>query len=319
MAGAVSGPSFRARIGELVTELHDAATAYFTSLDGKGDFREDQWQRPGGGGGVSRVLTDGGTFEKAGINRSLVEGMLPAGVAQRFGTRAAVQGETPFFAAGVSLVAHPANPKVPTVHLNVRYLEIIGPSGETLDAWFGGGTDLTLTYPYPEDAIHFHRALKAICDRSHPAWYGRFKTWCDHYFVNAHRGDERRGVGGIFFDHLRPGDNGVDATALTRFWLEVGHALSEAYGPIVERRRGEAWGERERRFQLFRRGRYVEFNLIHDRGTLFGLQTAARIESVLMSLPPLAAWPYAPEWPAGSFEAELTAMLEPRDWAGEPG
>ena len=316
MARAVSGTPFRDRVAELVTELHDDATRYVTSLDGRGEFREDRWERPGGGGGVSRVMTDGGTFEKAGINRSIVEGTLPAGMAQRFGSRAAVEGETAFFAAGVSLVVHPASPMVPTVHLNVRYLEITGPSGETLDAWFGGGTDLTPTFPYPEDARHFHRALRAVCDRAQPGLHARFKTWCDHYFVNLHRGEERRGVGGIFFDHLRPGESGLDPTALVRFWLEVGQALPAAYGPIVERRRAEPWGERERRFQLFRRGRYVEFNLVHDRGTLFGLQTGARIESVLMSLPPLAAWQYAPEWPAGSFEAELMAMLEPRDWAG---
>ncbi|HYC32189.1 MAG TPA: oxygen-dependent coproporphyrinogen oxidase [Gemmatimonadales bacterium] len=314
----VIGPSFRSRIAELVVEMHDDVTRFFTELDGRGEFREDRWERPGGGGGVSRVLTDGGAFEKAGVNRSIVEGTLPAGAAQRFGSRMAPEGETGFFAAGVSLVVHPASPMVPTVHLNVRYLEIIGPGGETLDAWFGGGTDLTPTYPHPEDAAHFHRTLKALCERTHPAWYGRFKTWCDHYFVNPHRGDERRGIGGIFFDHLRPGESDVDVAGIVRFWLEVGRSLPAAYGPIVGRRRGESWGERERRFQLFRRGRYVEFNLVHDRGTLFGLQTGARIESVLMSLPPLAAWPYAPEWPAGSFEAKLMAMLEPRDWAAEP-
>jgi coproporphyrinogen III oxidase len=312
----VSGPEFRARIAGLVESLHDEATRFFQVLDGGGTFREDRWEREGGGGGVSRVLIHGATFEKAGINRSVVEGTLPAGMAQRFGARAAGEGDTAFFAAGVSLVVHPASPMVPTVHLNVRYFEIIGPSGEPLDAWFGGGTDLTPTYPHPDDAVHFHRTLKAVCDRAHPTFYPRFKTWCDHYFVNTHRADERRGIGGIFFDHLRPGESGLDAGGLIGFWLDVGRALPAAYRPVVERRRHEPWGERERNFQLFRRGRYVEFNLIHDRGTLFGLQTGARIESVLMSLPPLAAWVYSPEWVPGSFEAALMAMLEPRDWVG---
>jgi coproporphyrinogen III oxidase len=203
---------------------------------------------------------------------------------------------------------------VPTVHLNVRYFEIAASDGTVLDAWFGGGTDLTPTYPYPDDAVHFHRALKAISDRHHPSFHSRFKAWCDNYFVNLHRGEERRGVGGLFFDHLRPGDSGLDQERLLGFVLDVGRALPAAYGPIVERRRHEPYGERERRFQLARRGRYVEFNLVHDRGTLFGLQTNARIESVLMSLPPLAAWEYAPSYQPGSFEAELLAMLEPRDW-----
>ena len=311
----MSGAEFRERVGRLVTDLHDETTRFFTELDGGGRFREDAWAREGGGGGVSRVLTGGAAFEKAGINRSIVEGTLPAGMAQRFGARAGSEGDTAFYAAGVSLVVHPSSPMVPTVHLNVRYFEIIGPAGEPLDAWFGGGTDLTPTFPYPEDAVHFHRTLKGVCDRSHPGFYPRFKTWCDHYFVNAHRDEERRGIGGIFFDHQRPGESGLDREALIRFWLDLGRVLPAAYAPIVARRRGEPWGERERRFQLFRRGRYVEFNLVHDRGTLFGLQTRARIESVLMSLPPLAAWEYAPEWAPGSFEAELMAMLEPRDWA----
>jgi coproporphyrinogen III oxidase len=208
---------------------------------------------------------------------------------------------------------------IPTVHLNVRYFEITGGAGEPLDAWFGGGTDLTPTYPYPDDARHFHHALHATCARHHPAFYARFKTWCDHYFVNIHRGDEARGVGGVFFDHLRPGEGGLDFEALLAFWLDLSRSLPAAYGPIADRRRGESWGDRERRLQLLRRGRYVEFNLVHDRGTLFGLQTNARMESVLMSLPPLAAWEYAPAWAPGSIEAQLMAMLEPRDWLAAEG
>ncbi|HEX2219591.1 MAG TPA: oxygen-dependent coproporphyrinogen oxidase, partial [Gemmatimonadales bacterium] len=304
----------RAEIAATIESLHDDATRFFSEADDGRPFREDVWQRPGGGGGVSRVLAGGAVFEKCGVNRSVVEGVMPAQLARRVGAQAASEGESAFFVAGVSIVAHPRSPKVPTVHLNVRYFEIATPDGAVADAWFGGGTDLTPTYPYAEDATHFHRALKAMADRHHPSFYSRFKTWCDNYFVNLHRGEERRGVGGIFFDHLRPGDSGLDARRLLDFLVDVGRALPAAYGPIVRRRRDEPYGERERRFQLARRGRYVEFNLVHDRGTLFGLQTNARIESVLMSLPPLAAWEYSPTYEPGSFEAELLAMLEPRDW-----
>ncbi len=304
----------RAEIAATIELLHDDATRFFSEVDDGRPFREDVWQRPGGGGGVSRVLAGGAVFEKCGVNRSVVEGVMPAQLARRVGAQAASEGESAFFVAGVSIVAHPRSPKVPTVHLNVRYFEIAAPDGAVADAWFGGGTDLTPTYPYAEDATHFHRALKAMADRHHPSFYPRFKTWCDNYFVNLHRGEERRGIGGMFFDHLRPGDSGLDARRLLDFLVDVGRALPAAYGPIVRRRRDEPYGERERRFQLARRGRYVEFNLVHDRGTLFGLQTDARIESVLMSLPPLAAWEYAPTYEPGSFEAELLTMLEPRDW-----
>ena len=304
----------RARVTALMERLHDETTAYFTGLDGGGSFREDRWARPGGGGGVARVLSDGATFEKAGINRSAVAGALPAGAAQRLGARVSNGEELQFYATGVSVVVHPRSPLVPTVHLNVRYFDLTTSDGQPLDLWLGGGTDLTPTYPFPEDAVHFHRALKTACDRHHPSFYPRFKSWCDHYFVNAHRGDERRGVGGVFFDNLREGDSGLALEALVAFQQDVGAVLPEAYGPIVERRRGMPFGDRERRLQLTRRGRYVEFNLVHDRGTLFGLQTGARIESVLMSLPPLAAWEYAPVYEPGTFEAALMAMLEPRDW-----
>ena len=312
----MTGGEFRGKVISHIERLHDQATELFTGLDRGGSFREDRWEREGGGGGVSRMLTEGNTFEKAGVNRSTVEGVLAPQLAQRIGAQTrGLEAET-FFVTGLSLVVHPRSPMVPTVHLNARYFEIAGPAGEVRDAWFGGGTDLTPTYPYPDDAAHFHRALKAGCDRHHPSFYPRFKTWCDHYFVNIHRGDERRGVGGIFFDHLRAGEGGLCLERLLGFVSEIGSVLPSAYGPLVERRRDVPYGERERRFQLARRGRYVEFNLVHDRGTLFGLQTGARIESVLMSLPPLAAWEYAPTYPSGSFESQLLDMLEPRDWAG---
>jgi coproporphyrinogen III oxidase len=314
MAAPVTAASSRDVIAAAVESVHEEATRFFATLDGGGTFREDRWQRPGGGGGLSRVLVEGKTFEKCGVNRSVVEGVMPGHMAQRLGARAGSELESSFFVAGMSIVAHPRSPKVPTVHLNVRHFEITASDGAVRDAWFGGGTDLTPTFPYPEDAVHFHRALKVLADRHHHSFYPRFKTWCDNYFVNLHRGEERRGVGGIFFDHLRPGDSGLDGGRLLQFVMEVGRVLPAAYGPIVERRRDEPYGERERRFQLARRGRYVEFNLVHDRGTLFGLQTNARIESVLMSLPPLASWEYAPSYEPGSFEARLLAMLEPRDW-----
>jgi len=316
VAGKVTEePGLRAQVGSWIERLHDQMTEFFTHLDRGGSFREDRWDRPGGGGGVSRVLADGATFEKAGVNRSSVEGVLEPQLAQRIGARALGLEPLSFSVAGLSLVIHPRSPMVPTVHLNVRYFEILRPNGELVDAWFGGGTDLTPTYPFSEDASHFHRTLKSVCDRHHPTFYPRFKTWCDHYFVNTHRGEERRGIGGIFFDHLRAGESSLSLPRLFDFAAGIGEVLPAAYGPLVERRRNLPFGERERHFQLVRRGRYAEFNLVHDRGTLFGLQTGARIESVLMSLPPQAAWDYSPVYQPGSFEAELLAMLEPRNWA----
>jgi len=305
----------RSRVVAWVEEVHDSITDFFTAADGGGSFREDAWDRPGGGGGWARVMIEGETFEKAGVNRSIVEGVLTPEAGARLGGRTSSAEGNRFFAAGVSVVVHPHSPLVPTVHLNVRYFEIADAEGRPVDAWFGGGTDLTPTFPFPDDAIHFHRTLKTLCDSHHPAFHPRFKAECDAYFVNTHRGNERRGVGGIFFDTLRGGEDGPDMAGLHAFTHAVGTCLPAAYGPIVARRRGLEWGERERRFQLQRRGRYVEFNLVHDRGTLFGLRTDARIESVLMSLPTLARWDYDPRYEEGSFEAELMAMLEPRDWA----
>jgi coproporphyrinogen III oxidase len=306
----------RAAAQAWIERLHDDVTAFFTRLDGGGRFVEDRWERVEGGGGATRVMVDGRTFEKAGVNRSAVHGELPPALAQRLGAEPSAGPGAHFFVTGLSLVVHPHSPMVPTVHLNVRYFEVTSPAGTLLDAWIGGGTDLTPTYPFPDDAVHFHQTLKALCERHHPAFHGRFKRWCDEYFVNVHRGRERRGVGGIFYDNVRAGDGGLSMDALLAFADDVGRVLPAAYGPIVDRRRNLAFGERERKLQLLRRGRYVEFNLVHDRGTLFGLQTNARVESVLMSLPPLAAWEYAPTFAPGSIETELMAMLEPRDWAG---
>ena len=317
--GASPGDARRARVIAWIADVHNDLTALFTRLDGGAEFREDSWQRAEGGGGYSRVMIDGATFEKGGINRSVVYGRLPAAAAAKLGGRGVSDGESHFFATGVSLVMHPKSPMIPTVHLNIRYFELSDEAGTLRDSWYGGGTDLTPMYPMADDVRHFHRTLAATCNRFHPSLHPRFKPWCDEYFRNTHRDNETRGCGGVFFDHLRPGEDesGMDAETTTAFVDAIGRDLANAYGPIVELRRHAEYGERERNFQLVRRGRYVEFNLVHDRGTHFGLHTAARIESVLMSLPPLAAWPYAPTWADGSFEAELMAMLAPRDWLVE--
>jgi coproporphyrinogen III oxidase len=315
-----STASRRAEMTRWIAGLHDELTTFFGRLDGGGTFSEDRWERPGGGGGVTRVMTDGVTFEKAGVNRFSGGGELPEAARQRLGGTAAGAGATLFFATGTSLVIHPRSPMIPTVHLNVRYFELTDESGRLTDRWFGGGTDLTPFYPHEQDARDFHVALRSMCDAHHPALYPKYKQWCDRYFVNTHRNNEARGVGGIFFDHLRPGDeNGLDAAGVVAFATDVARVLRLGYEPIVERRRGESFGQAEREFQLVRRGRYVEFNLVHDRGTVFGLQTDARVESVLMSLPPLAMWQYAPRYAPDSFEARLVRMLEPRDWATDAG
>lgn len=297
-------------------EIHDRITDFFTAADRGGTFREDRWTRPGGGGGVTRVLTDGATFEKAGVNRSAVEGAMSPELARTLGAHIDTADPLAFLATGVSVVVHPRSPHIPIVHLNVRYFEIRSAlTGEPLDLWFGGGTDLTPTYPHRQDARHFHQVLSDTCARHDPAYYARFKACCDDYFVNRHRSEERRGVGGVFFDNLRPGPGRTEA--LRAFVSDIGLCLPAAYGPLVDRRRNAPWTERERDFQLVRRGRYVEFNLVHDRGTAFGLQTSARIESVLMSLPPVAAWHYAPTYAPGSFEEDLLDMLQPRDWLSD--
>lgn len=309
------GAASRQALAQWTSEVHDAVTAMFERLDGS-RFEEASWQRKGGGGGQARLLAEGKVFEKAGVNRALVEGILPPEAAARLGGNVPA-GVTPhFFATGVSVVAHPRSPMVPTVHLNVRYFELSDADGNRHDAWYGGGTDLTPMHPFPEDAVHFHRALRGACDAFNPTIFPVYKRWCDEYFRNTHRDNEARGVGGVFFDHVRPDDApfGFDAATLHRFVDRIGRVLEEAYAPIVERRRDLPFTERDKALQLFRRSRYVEFNLLHDRGTLFGLQTGARTESVLMSMPPVAAWPAPTDPEPGSIEARLAEMLVPRDW-----
>ena len=280
--------------------LQDTITQGLEQADGRGRFREDAWQRPGGGGGRSRVLEEGDLFEKAGVNWSDVAGELPEDVAKN------MPGTTrQFRATGISLVLHPRSPMIPTTHANFRCLQ----KGDAL--WFGGGADLTPYYPYREDVVHFHTTWKTVCDRHSPEHYPRFKQWCDEYFFLKHRG-ETRGVGGIFFDYLQA----PSLDAAYQLVVDAGSAFLESYLPLVERRRREPWGERERSFQLYRRGRYVEFNLIYDRGTVFGLKTDGRTESILMSLPPLVRWIYDFKPEPGSREAQLTEYLTPQDWLG---
>ncbi len=289
----------RVRAVAYFRDLQDRICAGLEQLDGQTRFREDDWQRPGGGGGRTRVLVDGGVFEKAGVNFSEVSGqMSPEFAAQ-------IPGEgLDFTATGVSLVLHPRNPHVPTVHANFRFL-----TKGTKD-WFGGGADLTPYYPHREDAIHFHRTWKTICTRhAPPVDYPRFKKWCDEYFFLAHRG-EPRGIGGIFFDYLEG-----DFEQLFAFVQDCGNHFLDAYVPIAQRRKNEPYTDQQRRFQEFRRGRYVEFNLIYDRGTIFGLKTGGRTESILMSLPPVVRWLYDYQPEPGSREAELYEALKPRDWA----
>ena len=298
-----------------MSDLFDRAAKFFHDLqtdicraladvDGAKQFGADAWQRPGGGGGTARVLEGGALFEKAGVNWSNVDGELPAELADHMpGTGRA------FRASGVSLVLHPHSPMVPTTHANFRCIA----KGDTV--WFGGGADLTPYYLFREDAVHFHRTLADACERHAPVGdYDRFKKTCDEYFFLPHRA-ETRGIGGVFFDYLGAKDE-HPAERVLEFVMELGRAFVSAYVPIAERRRGDSYGERERTWQLRRRGRYVEFNLLFDRGTLFGLKTNGRIESILMSLPPIVRWDYDVMPQPGSPEAELVSHLRPIDWLG---
>lgn len=288
-----------------LTDLQDRICDEFERLDGS-TFREDAWTRPQGGGGRTRVLSEGGLFEQAGVNFSHVMGseLPPSATANR----PELAGQ-PFTAMGVSLVVHPRNPYVPTSHMNVR-LFVAGDPQAPGAWWFGGGFDLTPCYGFEEDCVHWHEVARRSCDTLGEGAYRRYKDWCDQYFHLPHRG-EARGIGGLFFDDL----NTPDFATCHRFARAVGSGYLDAYVPIVERRRGHDWGERERDFQLYRRGRYVEFNLVHDRGTLFGLQSGGRTESILMSLPPLVRWRYDWQPEAGTPEAELyERFLPPRDW-----
>jgi coproporphyrinogen III oxidase len=315
------------RVVDFLRSLQDSICQKLEATDGKGTFQQDEWERPEGGGGRSRVMREGNILEQGGVGFSEVWGEhLPPSILNQ---RPEAAGHK-WFATGTSMVLHPRSPYIPTVHLNYRYFEA-GPVW-----WFGGGIDLTPYYPFREDVVHFHRTMKAACDRHNPEYYPTFKRWCDEYFYLKHR-QETRGVGGIFYDYqdgMGALYQGSDAngpagqysaqvgTPAPRSWEELfglmqscGHAFLPAYLPILEKRKDQDYGDRERNFQLYRRGRYVEFNLVYDRGTIFGLQTNGRTESILMSLPPLVRWEYGYQPESGTREAELyDTYLKPHDW-----
>jgi len=298
----------RERWIEYIHGLQDTICTALEAIDSKATFREDRWQREEGGGGKTRVIENGAVFEKGGVNTSVVHGPLPLAMQQSFGV-----GDSNFFACGLSLVIHPLNPYVPTVHANWRYFELYDKEGTSIDSWFGGGADLTPYYLFKDDAKHFHQVFKNAMDPFGAELYPKYKQHCDEYFVNKHRNNEARGIGGVFYDYLRP--QGADnAERLFQFQQANGNAFLSAYLPIVEKRRDISYGDQEKEWQEIRRGRYVEFNLIHDRGTLFGLKTNGRTESILMSLPPRARWYYDYEPAVGSREAEIVKYLKPQDW-----
>ncbi len=295
-----------AAVSEYLTDLQDRICRALQQIDGQNEFREDTWQREEGGGGRSRVLEEGGVFEKAGINFSHVRGkQLPASATAH---RPELAGRG-FEALGVSLVIHPRNPYVPTSHANVRFFVAEKQDSDPV-WWFGGGFDLTPYYGFEEDAVHWHQTAKRACEPFGEMIYPRFKKWCDDYFFLKHR-NEPRGIGGLFFDDF----NELGFERSFALMKSVGDHYLPAYAPIVERRKDVPFGTHEREFQLYRRGRYVEFNLVYDRGTLFGLQTGGRTESILMSLPPIVKWRYDWHPQPGSKEARLyTQFLRPKEW-----
>jgi coproporphyrinogen III oxidase len=293
-----------------IRNLQDKICGTLEELDGKAKFSEDEWQRAeGGGGGLTRVIQNGTVFEKGGVNTSEVYGLVTENMRRHLGI-----DSHRWYAAGISLVIHPVNPFVPTVHCNYRMFELYNEEGLLADRWFGGGSDLTPYYLFEPDAAHFHGTYRSVCDSFDKELYPSFKKNCDDYFVNTHRGHERRGIGGIFYDHRR-----ADEKHDTGFWMDFGkacgHAFLDAYIPIVENRKDLPFTQANRHWQEIRRGRYVEFNLVHDRGTLFGLKTNGRTESILMSLPPTARFEYNDQPEPGSEEDKLVqACLVPRDW-----
>jgi len=291
-----------------IQQLQDTITNALEEVDGHAKFKEDLWDRPEGGGGRTRVIENGAVFEKGGVNISAVHGALPSNMQAYFGV-----SDADFFACGLSLVLHPKNPFVPTVHANWRYFEMYDKKGTIVDQWFGGGQDLTPYYLFEEDATHFHTTCKEACDKHNPGFYTKYKKRCDEYFWNTHR-NEARGIGGLFFDYCKAND-AMDMQAWYNFVTEVGNSFLQGYVPVVERRKGLVYGKEHRNWQEIRRGRYVEFNLVHDKGTLFGLRTNGRIESILMSLPPIVQWKYNHLPAAGSEEEKLIDVLKkPIDW-----
>jgi coproporphyrinogen III oxidase len=293
---------------DYIQKLQDNITTKLEEVDGKAKFQQDIWERPEGGGGRTRVIENGNVFEKGGVNISKVYGELPKSMQQYFGVENA-----DFFACGLSLVIHPNSPMVPTVHANWRYFEMYNKNGDIVDQWFGGGQDLTPYYLFEEDAQHFHRTCKNACDAHNPEFYPAYKKRCDEYFWNAHR-NEARGVGGLFFDYCKATET-MNMEDWYNYVTEVGDSFLDAYVPIVIKRKGLEYTQEQRDWQEIRRGRYVEFNLVHDKGTLFGLRTNGRIESILMSLPPHVQWRYDHHPEKGSPEEQLIEVLQhPKNW-----
>lgn len=294
---------------EFIQQLQNDICGALEASDGKAKFVEDAWERAEGGGGKTRVISNGNVFEKGGVNTSVVFG----DVSDAMRTQLKINGAK-WFACGLSLVIHPLSPLVPTVHCNYRMFELYNEKDEVIDRWFGGGTDLTPYYLFEEDAKHFHYTYKEACDAYDTSFYPKFKLECDNYFVNWHRNKERRGIGGIFYDYQRATGNKD-----VKFWMDFARACSyafiDSYIPIVEKRKASAYTPDQKYWQEIRRGRYVEFNLVHDRGTIFGLKTNGRIESILMSLPPTVRFEYNYQPKPGSEEDKLLqACLHPRDW-----
>ncbi|KAA8537143.1 hypothetical protein F0562_029631 [Nyssa sinensis] len=310
--------SVRARFEKMIREAQESVCSAIEAADGGGKFKEDVWSRPGGGGGISRVLQDGAVWEKAGVNVSVVYGVMPpeayrAAKPSNADANSDIKpGPVPFFAAGISSVLHPKNPFAPTLHFNYRYFETDAREdapGAPRQWWFGGGTDLTPAYIFEEDVKHFHLVQKRACDKFDASFYPRFKKWCDDYFYIKHRG-ERRGLGGIFFDDL----NDYDQEMLLSFATECTNSVVPAYLPIIEKRKDVPFTDHHKAWQQLRRGRYVEFNLVYDRGTTFGLKTGGRIESILVSLPLTARWEYDHRPKEGSEEWKLLdACINPKN------
>ena len=293
---------------DYIQQLQDTITHKLEEVDGEAKFRQDQWERPEGGGGRTRVIENGNVFEKGGVNISAVHGELPKSMQTYFGVN-----DADFFACGLSLVIHPKNPFVPTVHANWRYFEMYDKQGNIVDQWFGGGQDLTPYYLFEEDAKHFHSICKKACDAHDPDFYAQYKKRCDEYFFNTHR-NEARGIGGLFFDYLKKNER-MAMPDWYSFVTEVGNSFLDAYIPIVTKRKTLKYDQEHRNWQEIRRGRYVEFNLVYDKGTLFGLRTNGRIESILMSLPPHVQWQYDHHPKPGSKEEKLLNVLKnPKEW-----
>lgn len=293
-----------------IHQMQDDICAALETCDGKSKFFEDKWEREGGGGGKTRVIKDGNVFEKGGVNTSIVHGKVTEQMRKAIPD---MHGDS-WFACGLSMVLHPSNPFVPTTHCNYRLFEIYDENGDVLDRWFGGGTDLTPYYLFDEDARHFHQTYKDICDHYDTSFHPEMKKECDEYFANHHRNNENRGIGGIFYDHKRPTVE-KDSDFWMRFAKDCGYALMESYIPIVNKRKELPYTTENKYWQEIRRGRYTEFNLVWDRGTIFGLKTNGRTESILMSLPPTVRFDYDYRPIAGSEEARLQdACLHPKIW-----